>query len=155
MFIVHSLEQSPVYWDFVLYKSWCVEQYFSPLLFQMKDIALLQQVMGPERFAVQLWLWIGFLQFGSTQRLTKLCWRGRKAAKATLWPLRWPQAYWHLNWQKDGWSQHVVNKQVEFVELDDMEVPDKASSVGERAVGPGRGNRGTSGRSNCLANSGL
>ena len=41
MFIVHSLEQSPVYWDFLLYKSWCVEQYFSPLLLQMKDIALL------------------------------------------------------------------------------------------------------------------
>ena len=36
-----------------------------------------------------------------------------------------------------------------------MEVPDKASSVGERVVGPGRGNGGTSGRSNCPANSRL
>jgi len=42
MFIVHALEQSPVYWNFVLYKSWCVVQYFSPPLFQMKVIALLQ-----------------------------------------------------------------------------------------------------------------
>ena len=46
MFIVHSLEQSPVYWNFVLYKSWCVVQYFSPLLFQMKVIALLQQIIN-------------------------------------------------------------------------------------------------------------
>ena len=44
IFIVYSLEQSPVYWNFVL---WCVVQYFSLLLFQMEVIALLQQVMGP------------------------------------------------------------------------------------------------------------
>ena len=43
MFIVRALEQSPVYWNVALYKSWCVVQYFSPLLFQMKAIALLQQ----------------------------------------------------------------------------------------------------------------
>ena len=54
MVIVQTLEQSPVCWSFVLYKSWCVVQYFSPLLFQMKVIALLQQVMSPEHFAVQL-----------------------------------------------------------------------------------------------------
>ena len=55
-FIVRVLEQSPVYWNFALYKSWCVAQFFSSLLFQMKVIALLQQVMGPELFVEQLWL---------------------------------------------------------------------------------------------------
>jgi len=49
----------------------------------------------------------------------------------------------------------VVDRQAGFVELDDVEIPDKASSVGEKAVGPGRRNGGTSGRSNCPANSEL
>jgi len=37
----------------------------------------------------------------------------------------------------------VVVRQAGFVELDDVEVPDKASSVGSRAVGPGRQNEGS------------
>jgi len=54
MFIVHALEQSLVYWNFCTLKSWCIVHFLSLLSFQMKIIALLQQVMGPERFAVQL-----------------------------------------------------------------------------------------------------
>ena len=73
MFIVNAVEQSLMYWNFVLYKSWCVVQYFSPLLIQMEAIAVLQQVMGPELFAVKLWLLLGFLHFGSTQSLVELC----------------------------------------------------------------------------------
>ena len=72
MFIVHALEQSPVYWNFcTLIKSWCIVHFLSPLLFQMKVIALLQQVVGPECFIVHFDLAF-FSSVGSMQNLAKL-----------------------------------------------------------------------------------
>ena len=56
MFIVHALEQSPVYWNFCTLIKAGVLYIFESAIILNENFALLQQVMGPERFTVQLWL---------------------------------------------------------------------------------------------------